>query len=113
LEVSNGSIVEMNFLLDASQESLAHLLVYPNPYKKSAGAGGVNFDGLPPQSRVQIFSFSGGLVRELSSSDLGQTFWDVRNTGQEPVVTGLYFYVASHYDAGGWRYKKGKLAVLP
>ncbi len=113
LQTQKGTVNEVEFMLSASANKLDNMLVYPNPYKPSRGDQHIYFEGVPEDTKINVYSFSGLLIKELSGTSLGQCTWDARNDYAEPIASGLYFYLASYYDPdNGWQYKKGKMAVI-
>ncbi|HRY28720.1 MAG TPA: S8 family serine peptidase [Elusimicrobiota bacterium] len=108
-----GKVKDLKFVLNDAPKTLGVLLVYPNPFKPYERHEAVTFAGLPVDSRVQIYTLSGALVRESGSLPVNEYVWDGRNGDGEPVASGVYYYVASHYDIrSGWTRKKGQLVVI-
>lgn len=84
--------------------NLDGVIVYPNPWKSDRHAGrDIAFGELPADSTVKIFTVSGHLVRELSSST-----WNRRTDGGDEVASGVYVYVI---ESNGEK-KRGKLAIV-
>jgi hypothetical protein len=78
---------------------LEHVIVVPNPYRgteawDAPGSHKVEFRHLPPQAKVQIYTVSGDLVRELSKDTnvSGVAAWDLKNGRAQDVVSGIYMY---------------------
>ncbi len=108
-----GIVSEVEFVLDTSTNKLDNLLVYPNPYKPARGDQHIYFEGIPEDTKISVYSFSGKLIKQISGTLEGQCLWDGKNEEAEPVAGGLYFYLASYYDPdNGWQYKKGRMAVI-
>ena len=83
--------------------TLGTIFVYPNPYRPNSSkygnstlGTGVVFSGFVTAAHVKIFTISGLLVRELGVPDgSSRCLWDTRNTANEKVAPGVYFFVAS------------------
>lgn len=88
--------------------NLSSVLVYPNPYRPSAGP--VTFQGLPDNSEIWVYTSSGDLVRHLASPNLhrGSLTWDGRNASGKSVAGGFYLYLVK----GGGQSRGGTIAVL-
>jgi subtilisin family serine protease len=111
VSVGKSSVVTVDFSFSASA-GLDNLLAYPNPFRGGQDST-VTFDGLPSDTQVTVYTFSGEKVAEVSSGASGQALWNGKNASGESLAAGAYFYLASHYDAqSGWEHKKGTLAVL-
>lgn len=101
-----------------AQGQAAELInVYPNPYRgfnieeKDPANRFVTFTHLPgDNTTIQIFSLSGDLVRRIVH-DNGTQFeqWDLRNSSDVPVASGIYI---ARIDMGGVGVKLLKLAIL-
>jgi hypothetical protein len=109
-----------------AKNNLDKIKVVPNPYvvtnlfEGPPGAGitgrgdrSIHFNGIPPYSKIHIYTSSGNLVRTLeqtgSLSD-GTVNWDLRTKEGLEVAYGVYFYVV---EVGGTGEKKtGKIAII-
>jgi hypothetical protein len=94
-------------------DSLADVIVYPNPYKPNSALGHdkIIFDGLPVNSTVRIYTLRGKLLRELSSKiDAGQILWDACDDSGEKLVSDIYLYIVAAENMSST--KKGKLAII-
>jgi hypothetical protein len=106
-------VTTLSLRFDAPANDLNNVMVYPNPFRPSEGQTAVTFDGLPQDTRIDIYTVSGRPVWEITAAQAGQCSWDGRNDRNELVASGLYLFVAKRYsDAGGWQYKQGKVAVV-
>lgn len=101
---------------------VAHARGSPVPWKSTDG-GGVYFTCLGTQSKIQIFTISGRLVKEISHvgdnglpfaapvdapSCVGHELWTVRNEDSEKVASGVYLYRIESPD----NVKNGKLIII-
>ncbi len=69
------------------------ILVYPNPFNSDKAFGGtLKFKGLPERSRVEIYTISLELVKELKE-ETGEASWDGRNEAGSLVAAGTYCYL--------------------
>jgi hypothetical protein len=103
---SGAAISGRTFVQWAPSELGAHV-VFPNPFDPSLGA--LVFGGLPPDSRVSIFSIDGGLLRTLHEhGGTGGVEWDGTNESGKFAGSGLYYYRVSHEGV----VKTGSLAVI-
>jgi hypothetical protein len=101
----------------AAEQAAKLVNVYPNPYRgfnieeKDPANRFVTFTHLPgDNTTIQIFSLSGDLVRRIVH-DNGTQFeqWDLRNSSDVPVASGVYI---ARIDMGGVGVKLLKLAIL-
>jgi hypothetical protein len=91
--------------------------VYPNPYygghpgEDGSNNHWVRFTHLPPTCTIRIFTVSGGLVRKIErkNNDDPQETWDLRNSSNYPVCSGVYIYLIKIPNVGE---KVGKIAVI-
>jgi hypothetical protein len=91
--------------------NVENVVVIPNPYRgqerfDQPGQHRVQFQNLPPQAKIKVFTISGDLVRELDKTDpkTASLDWDLKNGNQEDVASGIYvFHVLSSqgYEAKG------------
>jgi hypothetical protein len=103
---SGAAVSGRTFVQWAPSELGAHV-VFPNPFDPSLGA--LVFGGLPPDSRVSIFSIDGGLLRTLHEhGGTGGVEWDGTNESGKFAGSGLYYYRVSHEGV----VKTGSLAVI-
>ncbi len=114
--------------------------VYPNPYRVSAAWDGLGpterliwFQYLPPRAEIRIYTLSGDLVDTIrhdaatySGSDVdrigggtyggrvafsgGEHAWDLLNSNQQEIATGLYIYTVENLDTG--KIKTGTFMVI-
>ncbi|HEV8480226.1 MAG TPA: hypothetical protein VGR66_05480 [Candidatus Eisenbacteria bacterium] len=89
---------------------LEHVIVVPNPYRgteawDSPGTHKLEFRNLPAQAKVQIYTVSGDLVRELSKDTVvsGTAIWDLKNGRAQDVSGGIYMYRVTTPE--GFEYK--------
>ena len=108
------------FLTTARQPDLDKATVVPNPYVGSVNwerqyEDKIAFMYLPGACRIQIFSITGDLVREIKHrSGQGDAYWDLRSKNDQDVVSGLYIYKIELYDESGdvKEWKVGKFLIL-
>lgn len=111
---------------ETAQEMLDQIRVVPNPYVSAASWEGklpptitsgrgerkIQFQNVPENSTIRIFTVRGELVRELKhddSIDRGYIDWDLRTRENLDVAYGIYFY---HLEAPGIGTKTGKIALI-
>jgi hypothetical protein len=91
--------------------------ISPNPYRQSARTGvGVRYVVAPAQAgrtvSLKLYTVSGELVRVLvegsQSAGVHEALWDGKNSGSQPVASGLYLLVYKAFASGDTR----KLAVI-
>ena len=76
-----------------SQDDLAEVYVYPNPYQGNDLFEGVRFANLVERCTVTVYTASGREVATLEEVDGdGGVEWDLRNTAGERVRPGVYMY---------------------
>lgn len=73
--------------------AIQRVIAYPNPAMPARGHAGMNFSQIPPDSRVEIYTGAGELVRELRADVTGIAFWDLANRGGKAVASGAYLAV--------------------
>jgi len=73
--------------------------VVPNPYRgreawDRVGTNEVHFINLPTRAKIQIFTVSGDLVREIQHDDTVRDFarWDLKNGNGVDVTSGIYIF---------------------
>jgi hypothetical protein len=64
---------------------------FPNPWRLSQGPSSMTFTGLSAGARLRIYTLTGLLVKDLSSSAAGISSWDGTNEAGRPVSSGVYF----------------------
>ncbi|MBT4499803.1 MAG: hypothetical protein HOC74_18895, partial [Gemmatimonadetes bacterium] len=76
--------------------------LFPNPYygvntaETSPYSHFVTFSHLPPKATIRIYDLSGSMVRKIEKDDPDQFLrWDLTNTNELPVASGLYI---AHID---------------
>jgi len=70
------------------------VLVKPNPYNPNKGL--LSFFGsgiVPGKTTIKIYTLSGELVKEITSSANNGINWDGKNEIEEPVASGIYLYI--------------------
>jgi hypothetical protein len=109
-----------------AKNNLDKIKVVPNPYvvtnlfEGPPGAGitgrgdrSIHFIGIPPYSKIHIYTSSGNHVRTLEQTGSvldGTVNWDLRTKEGLEVAYGVYFYVV---EVGGTGEKKtGKIAII-
>jgi hypothetical protein len=98
------------------RNELDNIRVVPNPYyggqaqETSAFDRFVKFTRMPASCNILIYSLNGNLVRKLVKNDNSTTInWDLLNTDQIPVASGIYI---AYIDAPGIGTKVIKLAIF-
>jgi hypothetical protein len=91
----------IKFLVD-SKPSITNLLNYPNPFTtQTQFVFTVTGTEVPDNLRIQIFSASGKVVKEISREELGDLHigtnittyrWDATDTYGDRLANGVYFY---------------------
>jgi hypothetical protein len=81
------------------------LAIYPNPAQPSKAP--VRFDGLPPQSTVELYTLNGELVRKSGTGIGALWLWDGTNDNGTPVAPGIYLWIVRT----GGAVTRGKLVV--
>lgn len=81
------------------EDDLERITVVPNPYRGSEawdplGQNRVEFRGLPQQSKIEIYTVAGDLVRVLDHTDplSGSEDWDLKNANGDNVTSGIYMF---------------------
>lgn len=111
---------------DAVRAALENVRVVPNPYVVAAsweaalpptitsgrGERRIQFQNVPQNATIRIFSVRGELIRELHQDgtiDNGAVDWDVRTREDLEVAYGVYFY---HISVPGVGEKTGRIAII-
>lgn len=111
---------------EVAKKALDEVRVVPNPYVAAAswekglpptitsgrGERKIQFQNVPENSTIRIFTVRGELVRVLThegSIDRGYIDWDLRTRENLDVAYGVYFY---HLEAPGIGTKTGKIALI-
>jgi hypothetical protein len=100
---NNTTIADTLLVIETSSASL-EIKPSPNPFDLSSGSGTMVFDGMPPNSTLRIYDFSGSLVYKTENNNL----WDGRNLNGELVSAGAYIF---HIEYKGGEYI-GRFAVV-
>ena len=91
----------------APANTLETVKVFPNPFRPALGHTAVTFSNLPAQTRLRIYTFSGALVKDLTTDAVGMASWDATNESGLKASSGVYFV----YVQGLGRRKTIKVAV--
>jgi hypothetical protein len=84
----------------------------PPTITSGRGERKIQFQNVPENSTIRIFTVRGELVRELTHEDAidrGFIDWDLRTRENLDVAYGIYFY---HLEAPGVGTKTGKIALI-
>lgn len=94
----------------AGAYDLGRVIVYPNPFEPNSGLGHtvINFDNLPADAAIRIFTITGNLVFRVDNVT-SKYEWNVKNTGGRNIASGVYVYIVTD-NAGNKR--TGKFAVI-
>ena len=104
-------------LIGAADQDVEQVHPYPVPWAPNSGnplvdgdlAGGITFTNLPSEGTISIYTLTGQLVRALSITPFNpQLKWDVKTTGGQDVVSGVYLWRVKSGD----NTKAGKLIVI-
>lgn len=100
----------------AAKDNIEKISVYPNPYfgshalEESKYNRFVRFIGLPKQATITIVSLSGVLIKRYQKSGDSQYLdWDLKNTDQLPVASGMYI---AYIEVPGAGTKVLKIAII-
>ncbi|MEW6516300.1 MAG: DUF2341 domain-containing protein [candidate division FCPU426 bacterium] len=95
---------------NVAASDLAHVIVYPNPYRSDFyPSARVVFMQLPSRVVVRIYTLDGRLVREFQKDDPGNRLvWNLDNRQGRAVASGLYIYVLKTLREE----KTGKIYIL-
>lgn len=100
-----------------TEDQLSNIKAVPNPYYlfSSYDNNQVNrrlkFTNLPPECTISIYNLAGDFIISIDKTDQLATDveWDVTNSFNVPVASGIYIYVV---DAPGFGQKVGKMAIF-
>jgi ligand-binding sensor domain-containing protein len=92
--------------VEAPSEDLSDVEVYPNPVIVSQEQDIVLFKRVPSGATISIYTVSGDLVKSFSYTD--QLEWNLKNSKNEPVAGGIYFFVVDYQGKTG----TGKFAII-
>lgn len=85
----------------AASKSLHRIRVVPDPYfvqyspmvETGEGQSVLEFQNIPDQCTIRIYTLAGDLVNTLSHSDgTGTARWDLLSTNRQQVASGIYIY---------------------
>ncbi len=97
------------YLIEGEVESLADIVVYPNPFRVSEGKNEIMFGNLPDGCEIFIYTVNGQQVARLEDQVRnGGIRWDLKNGVNEQVSSGVYIFLAKYRD----QKKLGKFVVL-
>jgi len=99
----NNTIDDTLLVIETTNASL-EIKPSPNPFDLSSGGGTMIFYGMPQDSTLRIYDFSGCLVYKIENNNL----WDGRNLDGELVSAGAYMF---HIEYKGGEYI-GRFAVV-
>ena len=93
------------------KDSFGKIFIYPNPFIIQNGkTNSVTIDGLVQNCSLKIFSISGILIRDITTTGGRVGNWDGRNNAGSFVSSGIYILVA--YDQGANNIATSKIAVI-
>ncbi len=100
-----------------AKEDIANINVFPNPYyannpeEPNRFNRFVTFNHLPQKATIRIFNLAGVQVRKLEKDDATQfNRWDLRNSADLPVASGMYVAYIDMPDLG--KTKMLKLMII-
>ncbi|MEP1096240.1 MAG: hypothetical protein ABJG78_14085 [Cyclobacteriaceae bacterium] len=88
--------------------SHSNVNVFPNPVPPNY-EGLIGIEGLAKNTFIKITDLNGNLVKELKANGSSAS-WDLRNLGNQEVVTGVYLIFSSTQD--GLETYVGKIAII-
>lgn len=92
-----------------SAETLAEVMVYPNPFNANTTQQNLMFANLPRGTEILIFSASGQFLKRLEENNgAGGVTWDLRTEDGNVIGSGVYIYVARLNGEE----KKGKFMII-
>jgi hypothetical protein len=101
---------------DVAKEDVSKVNVFPNPYygvnvmETDRLQKYVTFNHLPAKATIRIFSLAGLLVRTIEHTGGQFDRWNLRNTANLPVASGIYVVYIDMPDVGATKILK--LAVI-
>jgi hypothetical protein len=107
-----------NTNIATTSETLAEVHTVPDPYyvtsalEATTTSKKINFVNLPANATIRIYTTSGVLVRALvhaTTTNGGETTWDVRNRNNQFVASGVYFY---HVTAENGETTVGRMTII-
>jgi hypothetical protein len=101
-------------VLTGNAENLDDIFVYPNPVKLKNN-NMLTFANLTSRADIYIFTIDGIFIKKISEDDgNGGVDWDLHDTENKLIGSGIYFYKAIALDNFGneLQEKTGKFAVI-
>ncbi len=115
-EAAWGARIQPNSTADPSIPFLDRVRVVPNPFVVSAAwsqAPKIQFQNLPQQATVRIYTTAGDLVRILRHDGgvdgFGSKDWDLKNGDGRDVMPGIYLF---HVTTRSGEETKGQFVVI-
>lgn len=110
----NGVDLEVKESLVGVQDPMDAIRVVPNPYNISSGTevswdvrDQLGFLNVPGQSRIDIYTETGELIRSLDHRDgSGDEYWDLTTTSRQFVASGVYIAVITDLETNHRAYRK-------
>lgn len=90
-------------------EGYSGVRAYPNPFRSDKDHSWIRFDGLTEETDLKIFNLAGELVFEKDNIDLGAYTWDVKNTDDRDLASGVYICLFTNKKA---KDKTKKISIL-
>lgn len=111
IATTNG-ISRLRTPFTAPKADLKFLTGYPNPFRLGEAGGRFVISNLAENSAVKIFSASGELIRTFTREQIpgAQVIWDGRDSSNQLVPSGVYFFMAYIEETGNSAV--GKVAVI-
>ncbi len=97
--------------------NLDNVQLFPNPFNynepKHLEKDCITFQNLPTSGKadIYIYNFTGEQIKKISkqlSKDYNTAEWNLRNSSEKKVASGIYFYMIKYSD----KFKKGKIAII-
>lgn len=99
----NGKLTNLSvnpvYVQGPATSNVERVVVVPNPYRgrerwDQPGEHRIQFQNVPANVRVRIYTIAGDLVRELEKTDplSGNLDWDMKNANRQDVASGIYMY---------------------
>jgi len=104
------------FVTSPATSNLQSVIVVPNPFRGAdrwdqPGVSRVQFQNLPAQATVRVYTISGDLVAELDKTDpqTGSLDWNLQNGDGQDVASGIYMY---HVKSSQGYESKGHFVII-
>lgn len=103
---TSGGLSIFDSGVEQPSEDLSDVEAFPNPVLVPQGHSTVSFKRVPADAVISIYTVSGDLVRSFNLNDM--TEWDLKNSNDELVAGGIYFFIVDYQGKSG----TGKFAII-